>query len=82
MRAPVTPELPDGTATMLFTDIEGSSALLHRVALGLARLGRDEDAAVVIGVCEIAHRELSTGGLAWTTAVAAGPPPATGTLVG
>jgi hypothetical protein len=45
------------------------------IGLGLARLGRHEDAGVVVGVCEVAHRELATDAaplVAHTLADAAG----------
>jgi predicted ATPase/class 3 adenylate cyclase len=55
-------ELPTGTVTFLFTDIEGSTRLLQELGEGYARI-RDEHAAIIRRAIEAqGGRELSTAG--------------------
>ncbi len=56
------PELPTGTVTFLFTDIEGSTRLLQELGDGYAEV-RDEHAAIVRrAITEGGGVEVSTGG--------------------
>jgi predicted ATPase/class 3 adenylate cyclase len=55
-------DLPTGTVTFLFTDIEGSTRLLQELGEGYARV-RDEHAAIIRRALEAeGGRELSTAG--------------------
>jgi predicted ATPase/class 3 adenylate cyclase len=55
-------ELPTGTVTFLFTDIEGSTRLLQELGDGYAA-ARDEQAAIIRGACgECGGVEVSTQG--------------------